>query len=246
MSSSIEEQVKQKLDGLEALDAGIVYGKEDAWDKLQQRMDKPARTIPLLTWKRVAVAAILLIVCTVGYWLANIGNEVKNEVVHASTPSIIPPAGESVGVMDSSTPATSETPTIAVSTMHPARSRNKKPVRLPSVPQIPKPIAAEEYVKAPEAERIDKIPEKPQPMRVVHINELNKQEQPQPIAVKETPQFPHVQFKMKVVHINELYAPVRQEDYMREAEQNTVIRMPFSQQKDGKPFELFRINLSKK
>lgn len=245
MSSSMEEQVKQKLDGLEALDAGIVYGKEDAWDKLQQRMDEPARVIPLITWKAAAVAAMALLICVAGYWYMNTGSEVKNDVVH-TTPVAAPAAQEPANTTSSAAPVISEIPTVVVSTIPPAHNINKKTSSTPPKPEAPEePIVAKEYAKAPEAERAEKVPEKPQPMRVVHINELNKQEQSQPIAIKETPPFPHVQFKMKVVHINELYAPLRQEDYLREAEKNTVMRLPFGKQKDGKPFELFRINLSK-
>jgi hypothetical protein len=52
-----DKQIQDKLEGLNALEGGIVYAKEEAWDKLQSRMDKPAKKIWILP-ARLAAAAV--------------------------------------------------------------------------------------------------------------------------------------------------------------------------------------------
>ena len=55
-----DKLVTNKMASLDTLSGGIVFGKEEAWEKLQARMDgKPAHRI---AWKYVlALAAILLV-----------------------------------------------------------------------------------------------------------------------------------------------------------------------------------------
>ena len=64
-SNTTEEQVKQKIESLTTLQAGIVFGHEDAWDKLQARLDaKPVRK-PFPVFRLAAVAALVLGIITI-------------------------------------------------------------------------------------------------------------------------------------------------------------------------------------
>ena len=62
MNKNAEDQLtRQKMDGLGTLDGGIVFGKEEAWERLQERMDTiPVRKMPVKVWW--AAAAIMLII----------------------------------------------------------------------------------------------------------------------------------------------------------------------------------------
>jgi len=56
--------VQEKIGSLSPLSGGIVFGKEEAWEKLQARMErKPARRMPLKYW--LAAAAVLLLFVSV-------------------------------------------------------------------------------------------------------------------------------------------------------------------------------------
>ena len=55
-----DQILRQKMEELGTLDGGIVFGREEAWDKLQSRMDKkPALVMPIKI--RMAAAAVLMI-----------------------------------------------------------------------------------------------------------------------------------------------------------------------------------------
>lgn len=55
-----DQQIKEKMELLNTLSGGIVYGKEDAWDKLQARMDGRNKTITLSAKYWAAAAVVLL------------------------------------------------------------------------------------------------------------------------------------------------------------------------------------------
>lgn len=60
-----DQLTREKIESLDTLSGGIVFGKEEAWTKLQARMDKkPARKAPLQYW--LAAAAVLLVMISAG------------------------------------------------------------------------------------------------------------------------------------------------------------------------------------
>ena len=61
MNNKEDLLLREKIESVGTLQGGIVYGKEEAWEKLQARMDKkPARILP---WRGIlAAAAILLLI----------------------------------------------------------------------------------------------------------------------------------------------------------------------------------------
>ena len=57
-----DKEIKQKMDIVSPLEGGIVFGKDEAWDKLQNRLDaRNARNIPAFYW---AAAVLLVAICT--------------------------------------------------------------------------------------------------------------------------------------------------------------------------------------
>ncbi len=87
--------IQDKIDSLDTLSSGIVYGKEDAWGKLQVRMDgKSAKRIPFKYWMSAAV--LLLAVFISGFYfypskkiVSSKGNETTNGSLN-STASMLP------------------------------------------------------------------------------------------------------------------------------------------------------------
>jgi hypothetical protein len=56
-----DKLLKEKLESLSPLQGGIVFGKDEAWDRLQARLDKKPLALPLARWKMAAAAAVLLL-----------------------------------------------------------------------------------------------------------------------------------------------------------------------------------------
>ncbi|MES2701699.1 MAG: hypothetical protein V4649_03620 [Bacteroidota bacterium] len=113
---STDETIRQQLEAMDTLGGGIVYGKEEAWEKLQERMDgKPKRKIGL--YYGMAAAVVLVMVCV---WLAPSssplrapssspqGGELSAGVAHRVAPSISPQGGGlSAGVAHRVAPSSS-------------------------------------------------------------------------------------------------------------------------------------------
>ena len=94
-----DKQIKEKMQSLDTLSGGIVFGKEDAWERLQARMEqKPAKKFPVKYW--MAAAAILLLfvsVTTVYYYpskevVKNNNGKIKTPInnIAIAQPKIIP------------------------------------------------------------------------------------------------------------------------------------------------------------
>lgn len=66
-----DNQLREQLNTLSSLSGGIVYGKEEAWDKLQVRLDKKVtRKITVRVWASAA-AILLLITCIAPLFFRN-------------------------------------------------------------------------------------------------------------------------------------------------------------------------------
>jgi hypothetical protein len=85
--------LRKKMESLDTLSGGIVYGKEEAWEKLHARMEaKPARKIKL----QYAVAAAVLLLVSVSVGIYNYpGKEAPKEQVAANQqkPTLTEPLG---------------------------------------------------------------------------------------------------------------------------------------------------------
>ena len=57
-----KQDLKSRIDELDTLSGGIVFGKEEAWDKLQSRLDrKPAVKFPFPILRAAAALVVLLL-----------------------------------------------------------------------------------------------------------------------------------------------------------------------------------------
>ncbi len=247
-SNTAEERIRTKVEQMDTLQAGIVYGKEDAWDRLQARLDaKPARKS--LPWYKItaAAAALLLIAGTACYFTMNGDNQplhgmrcaYKGALSNAENVTL-PKTPETFITV----PAIQDTYTsISVHTgpKHPLIHKQPQVIK-----EEPSPVVLEEeHAPEPTPTQLAPAPK----MKVVHINDLGQQEDSTAhYAWEERNPFPHIQFHMKVIHINDIGQPIRQEDYMRNAEKAAVWRLPFGHSNPysagQQPGRLFRINLS--
>lgn len=239
-SNTAEDKIRMKVEPIDTLQAGIVYGKEDAWDRLQARLDtKPVRK-PLPWHKLTAAAAALLLVTGTGYFLLmNVGNA----HLHGARSSYQGALSDAENIVLPKTTETYITTPIVTDTyttisVHTAPSTIAPRQEQPQIMKDdPSPVIIAEEKHAPVA---------PPKMKVVHINELGQQEDNSAhYAWEERNPFPHVQFPMKVIHINDIGRPLTQEEYMRKAEKTAVWRLPRGH--NGvyeQPRRLFRINLS--
>jgi hypothetical protein len=212
-----DKVLKEKLNSLDTLSSGIVFGKEEAWDKLQARMDKPAKRIALMPWL-AAAAVLLLLFVTVLFTLDN--NTPVQEVVKNDLPEQPVQVNKSVA-----TPG--EQPTIVTQKNIPAISR--KVIRHTTGTEnkhVDHPLQEEvQIVQAPVAEtlvveNIAPVTKTPVtsvsniPTRVVHINDMVND------AGAATTVAANTSFKKvtgQVIHLNDIKDyQVRTNNYLRQ------------------------------
>ncbi len=196
--------LKEKLNSLDTLSSGIVFGKEEAWDKLQARMDKPAKVISFKYW--MAAAAILLLLVTIFFAFNN--NTPTNEVVKNNTPQHTVPAN------NTATPHAEQPAITLEKNIHAITHRTIKHTAIKVEKQTTQPNTEEiQIVQAPVVETpvienitpvanttvvaVSKIPTK-----VVHLNDLvNEPAKSEPALTANKP------FKIingQVIHLNDL------------------------------------------
>lgn len=217
-----DNEVKEKLESLSPLAGGVVYGKEEAWDRLQARMEKkPARTIPLL---RLSAAAVLLLTAGMGaYYYTH----------HTTAPQAIPDSY----VGTTATPGSTDTEQARTMVIPPEQAPGQAPIEIPEVircAQTEEPVveqdAKDSIATLPAvAANVPTVtspapPAATQPikkMRVVHINELGKAEEETPAYVYNGPSLDIN--KMKVVSLND----VQRQEHMRKQEDEimTIVRI---------------------
>ncbi|MCD6013354.1 MAG: hypothetical protein K0Q79_3216 [Flavipsychrobacter sp.] len=200
-----DKVLKEKINSLDTLSTGIVFGKEEAWDKLQVRMDKPAKVISLKYW--MAAAAILLLMVTI--FLAFNNSIPVNEVVKSNTPQQILPVNNTVTTSLEQRPVTAEKNTPAIT--HKAIKRTtineekqsiqpkREEIQIVQAPAVEIPVTetTASVVNTPVA-TASKIPTK-----VVHINDLVNE----PAGSEATMASNKPLFKImngQVIHLNDI------------------------------------------
>lgn len=199
------KNVKDKIDKMAPLSAGIVFGKEEAWDKLQARMDKPAKRIALKPW--LAAAAVLLLMVTVITAYYNIPAEqeiVKEEpkkMINTPRPPDVPlPV---VQATESSSPA-----------IHiPVREgKDKRPIAHEQEKQIIQTEQVQVAEAIPASAPVDEVlvmnnttPALPSkiPTKVAHINELDNHANPTSAFASNYASPVNIK-KLRVVHLNDV------------------------------------------
>jgi hypothetical protein len=216
------KQIQDKLEQLNALETGIVYAKEEAWEKLQSRMDKPTKkawVIPV----RLAAAAVLLLMAGAGgyYYLTNTTDNkiaaqpTTPDTLVATVPATIAPIpSPEIQLQTNSTTAyvrKYDTPHIQITTKTPEIITIQ-----PNTQPEPETIATVDTQAIPEPTPAPK-------MRVVHINSLGKPspEDDRPAYVYNGPKLDIS--KMKIVSINDVHRYELM--YQQEEEMIRMVRM---------------------
>ncbi len=214
-----DKQIQDKLEGLNALEGGIVYAKEEAWEKLQTRMDKPAKKAWVLPARMAAAAVLLLMACAGGYYYLTNTTDKKITAAQPSTPDTL------VAVEPATTPEIQPTEiTQPINSTKVDKRKYDTPLikiatKTPEIITIqPNPQPQPETIATVDTQAIPEPTTAPK-MRVVHINNLGK-----PITDDERPAYvydgPKLDIsKMKIVSINDVqrYEMMyqRQEDMIR-------------------------------
>ena len=208
------ELVRNKMEGLNALESGIVFGKEDAWEKLQQRMErKPAMVIPM---KRIAaVAAVLLLIVSI-FLVYNRPAKVVSIV--ATKPLHAP--GKGAAVQPQVPMPQKDAAAIVIAT----KAKNYKMV-VSQGKERPQPQSAPVTSAVSGSERLvattNTTPQpEPQPqsakkMRVVHVSELSGGANEEPAATTNAMYTSVDITKLPVVHINDVIHEEREVENLR-------------------------------
>lgn len=215
-----DSQIQEKMESLDALSGGLVFGKEEAWERLQARMDK--KPAVLYRFRYAALAAVLLVLISVGVLLNYHPQERLANSQPRFNPDVMPVnESESGGVADAqpelmtlSIPVTQEQTTLI----------EHGPVlnRLPKAMAVSMPVA---HLGLPQLQPVStdlNIDYRPKlnlsTMRVVHINDIDGGYQPAPedMYAYDGPKLDIS--KMKVVSIYDL----QQEERMNVFEEDIL------------------------
>jgi hypothetical protein len=215
MSYDVDDiAVSRKLDSIEPLAAGIVYGREEAWDKLQARMEGKKAIVLPFRYKAAAAAALLLLLAGVLFLLAGyeVGSEQK--IVNNQKPQPVPAP---TVVTPAPAPVVPVAPAVAMHTapVHEQHIRITVPAPIILTSQK-QPVAVHDEAVVAEPGRPQPAPEAAR-MRTVHINQMDgtvAEDAPppaatMPVVVNATP-----------IHINEFIQYDNEMNTLRDVRQH--------------------------
>lgn len=224
-----DKLIKQKMDELGTLSGGIVFGKEEAWEKLQTRLDKKrAKRIPVRYW--LAAAAVLLFMCgvTALYKLPvkEMASKEPANTKEEMTPAVV--TQESMTAQVENIPIQNPKPLIKQQHRHTKESTTVSVTLIQPTPPI-QPIEQRKNDTIVIAKTT--IPPTParQPMKVVQINELYDNNKQAPQAMVANTSTPYLK-NLPVVHVNDLneYEQRRRMDrYPSRIWDNFAVNVPF-------------------
>ena len=198
-----DKRLEEKLSALDTLSGGIVFGKEEAWDKLQARLEKkPARIIPLRIWL-AAAAVLLLMMGTIGFFYHSTKEVAQTEVQKQPQQQPLPAYTNTTPTTNapSNTPE-KQTPSNTTTTRNESRHIVSVPPiinddALPAIGVVsPNPP---DEIRITNHDEIQTLPAVAQ-MKVVHISQLGNAEPQTPPA----PVYNPVVLNHKVVNLNDL------------------------------------------
>ncbi len=174
-----DKLLREKITSLDTLSGGIVYGKEAAWDKLQERLEqKPAKKIRPQYWMAAAAVLLLFVCIWAGYRQTGIEVAAINSNVINHTPAA---------------PGTA----FAKPKQEPVNENVKTIIRNP-YPVIAKGLKHHRQIEKPKAENTAPIIANAPPAPVA------EQKADVRVVTNTLPATPAVTAQMKVIHINEL------------------------------------------
>lgn len=231
MNNNEEKVLREKMDRLDTLAGGIVYGKEEAWDKLQARMDrKPAKRVLLRYWMAAAAVLLLMITIMVGY------NRQDNDVAGNMKTETTKPI-EVARITPTAPMQAQKQPGIIVGNqdlrMKVSNAKGYNKTNVQAAPGIPEQVVEPATVVNENLEAFmaanKHLPEvsTAQPMKVVHINDLEhgSAEQTNTTIVANTPVY--VLSKLPVVHINEVEREAQDVKQILRENRMTYRHIPF-------------------
>lgn len=211
--------MREKLEGLKALEGGIVYAQEEAWDGLQARMSEPKKRSVWPLPVRVAAAAVLLL-CVAGGVYSLIGGEEERAT---SGMAVLPVPAVAVPTVAAAPDVRTE-PVVVVPARHGVavgqRDAPKQYVTAPDVPNevvvgVPD-VAVVQEVPAVVDSGVAVVMPAVRKMRVVHINNVGEAMGAEVGYVYEGPKLD--MRKMKVVSIHD----VERYEYMHRQEEEAL------------------------
>ncbi len=214
MSTEGVDQLREKMNKLDTLSGGVVFGKEEAWEKLQARIEAKPKKIAL--GFRLAVAAALLLVIIIS-GLYNYTRDEANAVSAAPLTELIQQSNDSSRELPQQIAVTA-TPRqehkIVIVNKTTKSYETIEPVIPPQQPVaiVEKPVALTENIPAP-ATPVAKE------MKVVHINDIantTKGNTPA-VVLNGTPVDIN---RLPVTHINDVVWEV---EYVNEVRRGTKI-----------------------
>lgn len=231
MNNNEEKVLRGKMDRLDTLAGGIVYGKEEAWDKLQARMDrKPARKVMLRYWVAAAAVLLLMVTIMVGYnrqktEVATIIKTEKDKPVAVKSIAAAPHAVE----VPQQPKAMVENQELQVKIT--SKRYYKKPLKdvvtkltvvvEPETPGNPNITATELLTLRPN------LPPIARTIKVVHINDLEHGGAEQNNTTVATNAPVYVMSKLPVVHINEVEREAQDVKQILRENRMTYRHIPF-------------------
>lgn len=223
---SQNDVLRDKMNSLNTLSSGIVFGKEEAWDKLQARMDKPAKkVIPLRFW--IAAAAILLLMVTI-FIALNVDTTVQEVAIN----SLPPKAAEKDNVIAPQRRPAATGSTVVVTThntthTHPVRKTEEQAIQqqpakteeLQQVAEITHVSENEKIIVNAPSETASKIPTK-----VMHINDLaaGSVQQDEPLGSAAAGIYP-----AQVIHLNDLKDHQVKVNHYLQQQKDFVVSLPW-------------------
>ncbi len=217
-----DKVLKEKMDTLSPLYGGIVFGKEEAWDKLQARMDTPAKKIPIrLYWSAAAILLLLISIYSVYH------QRVKDITLQAKRDLPASPAQ-----------ATQEQPSriaIVPGALQPVKNKATEhkitpvptePVNVLATIQIP--VAVNPITENTVATTVELATPQKKQMKVMHINEMNETGSAIQPSVVITDHNVLSAGKQKVVHLNEINdRQERIDEYLIHRKDNFAVSLQF-------------------
>ncbi len=194
-----DSQIKEKMESLDALSGGVVFGKEEAWERLQERMDK--KPALLFRFRYAAVAALLLVLISIG-------------VIRYDSQEKI---ADNLPLNNTTTPIVSEQGTAVYNTTD----------SQPRVITMPTPMESEPALFVQHEPLLDKLPQGvvvPMPVAQLQLPQINPT-----VAEVNIELHPKLNLKnMRVVHINDLnagYTPEQEDMYVYDGPKLDISKM---------------------
>lgn len=223
-----DKEVKEKLESLSTLSGGIVYGKEEAWDKLQARLDKPAAKKIMFNYRLAAAAVLLLCVSIIGYYFYVPEKQVA--AIMPLAPSVTQDTETRlIAVQPTAAPiTTTETPKVQQKDKSATNKEQEIPQAQYVIREVPAIVIPEQAAtQTTLTEVVSNKPPKPvypslKKMRVVHINNLGEIAERDDDAIAYAGPKLDIS-KMKVVSINDVQ---QQENRSKQEEEIiTIVRI---------------------